>query len=81
MVSAFIIVLFVITFVVSSDTVVKEMDKHHNEDPVFKLVHKGFRTLLMTRSVTYLGVLTPLLAAVGLDSVFSLAAYFSGGGG
>jgi len=35
----------------------------------------------MTRSVTYLGVLTPLLAAVGLDSVFSLAAYFSGGGG
>ncbi|MFZ2455031.1 MAG: 6-pyruvoyl-tetrahydropterin synthase-related protein [Candidatus Altiarchaeia archaeon] len=74
--SVFIVVMLVITFVVSSDAVVKELDKYKNEDPVYKLVQKGFHSLLMTRSVTYLGVLIPLLAAIGMDSFFGLAAYF-----
>jgi hypothetical protein len=76
MASVFIIVLLIITFVVSSDMVVNELDKYKSEDPAYKLVLKGFRTLLMTRSVTYLGVLIPVIAAIGLDSFLGLVTYF-----
>ena len=77
MTSVFIVVLMIITFVVASDVVVNEMDKYKSEDPIYKLASKGFRTLLMTRSVTYLGVLIPLIAAIGLDSFVGLAAHFA----